>query len=159
MNKEYKSIFSNPKLEDEPLWRNTLSNFEFEEILFEGEAFKIKFSTKKFCRRWYVITKTFLYYKQNKGSQKVAGIIDLRRCTVRFNPPESSNSPFECVISVVKDGKFTRIFVRREEEILFWRKAFTPTCLFDDLPVRYVVNGEIGKGAFGKVRDYDDYIF
>lgn len=151
------SILNSSQTSDH-LW--TKPSQEFKECKtqakFAKSAYKISPSTSEISERFFKIKEHFLYYTKTSNYSKISGVCDLRWATVEFLPVESEkySSPVEITytILIVKNGRFTNIFLENEEELEIWRNALRSIAIMTDISSRFQSVGKIGRGGFSEVK-------
>lgn len=148
------SIF-NENTDGFKLWNKKCSDFANcnQDTEFEAEAWKPSTEKGSFARRCFAVKGTFLFYKKRKESKKASGILNLRWSTAKFNRVEDEElkEHFGYFLMLIKNSKYTRIFLKNKEEMERWRQALKEQCIMNDFEERYNLLEMIGKGAYGKV--------
>lgn len=155
----HESVF-NKILENsqQKIWSKSLPGFfdcNPELPAFEAQAYKPASDDPTAVEpRIFYIKKNYLYYKKHMSSSGIRGIADLSFMTVKFLEvkEEDVKTHFEFVLMLIRNDKFSRIFLENEEQVRRWREFLTPYCVMRDLRERYEVIEEIGCGGFAKVR-------
>lgn len=154
----YKSIFDNQDTsKNQKIWAKMLpgfSKFKTEQPNFEIKASKPSSKGKKMIEeRCFSIKKNYLYYRVKDSSNQIRGVCDLRFITARFLKIKEKDLKveFKFLLMLVRNMKYSRIFLRNESEVRLWRQHLAPYCVFNDFTEKYEVIGGIGYGSYGKV--------
>lgn len=153
----YRQSILNTSNSKSKIWTKPTLEFEQcdKEITFSTIAYKASSQRKtEFSERFFKIKGNFLFYTKSSNSNSVSGICDLRWATVEFLPLEKeilTCSSMRYTVLIVKNGRFTNIFLENEEDLELWRKALSPVTIMTDLFKRYDVVNQIGLGGFGEV--------
>lgn len=124
---------------------------------FSRNAYKVSASEKSsVSQRFFLIKGHFLYYKKNSNSSKISGVFDLRWATVKILPIDSQISTqieIGYTLLLVKNGRFTNIYLEGDDDVKAWREALSPVAIMTDLNSRFETHGKIGEGGFGEVKN------
>lgn len=148
------SIF-NENISDFKLWNKKCPEFANcdEEIFFETEAWKPSTEKGTFTQRWFALKGNYLFYKKRKEAKRISGIFDLQWSTAKFDrvADKQLQQHFGFVLVIIKNSKFTRIFLKDREDMEKWREALKLNCIMGDFEDRYTLLEMVGRGAYGKV--------
>lgn len=150
------SIFDSKDVTNYKLWSKKLPGLKTNDtISFSLSAAKKSKKGESYDSRPFYITKTgFLYYKKSKDSSAIRGAMDLkwaRACFEKLSEEETAGSKYTYSLMIVKNLKFTNLYLEDEEAVETWRKALSKHVALTDFHQRYSVLSMIGKGAFAKV--------
>lgn len=149
------SIFDEIESEDFKLWAKQDPNFKITSKMAEREleAYKQEKGSGTFVLRHYVLSKRKLAYKREPGISPISAIMDLNFTTANIVEVEDEEMKkhFSHFIMIIKNGKFTRIYVEDEEDARAWRAKLSRRCIMMDFTLKYEVLEVIGEGGVGKV--------
>lgn len=153
------SIFDtrdNRELKNYKLWNRKLPGLKISDpvkcVLLAAK--KSKSGDSFDMRPFYTTAKGFLYYKKSPDSSKIRGAMDLKWARIifsRLSKTEILESGFAFSVKIVKNLKFTTLYLKNEESVEKWRNALLSSAALTDFHTRYEVVDIIGKGAFAKV--------
>lgn len=161
------SIFDtrDPKeLKDYKLWNRKLPGLKISDpIQITLQAAKKAKDGESFDFRPFYVTKNgFLYYKKTPETPKIRGAMDLKWARIIFSKVEAREvfeSDFCYTVKIVKNLKFTTLYLRDKEDMEMWRDALLVHAAMTDFHEQYEVVDIIGKGAFAKVKFQNFNIF
>lgn len=137
------------------LWQKTNKDYNQKnraEFEFPGYRKKSVKEANSITRRHYLITGHFLVYKKTQNSASVKGILDLRWARVEFSTLKEETQGEIYEIKIIKNLKFTCVYVLNLEDLDQIRKQLARICLLTDFDEKYKLEGFISKGNFGTVR-------
>lgn len=157
------SIFDSNNVSNYKLWSKKLPGLKATDLIsFSLSAAKKAKKGKSFESRPFYITEAgYLYYKKSEDSTSIRGAMNLKWARAYFeklSEEESAGSEYKHSLMIVKNLKFTTLFLKDETAVEIWRKAISRHVAMTDFHQRYSVHSVIGKGAFAKVTK-NNYIF
>lgn len=123
-----------------------------EGVLLQSEAYMPSPTNPAVLRRrFFKVTNEALL--MHKGPDRTPRFLSLRWLAVSFFETDNPGirQHFQVVMMLIKNGKFSRVFLRNEEEKELWRRVLTPICTMTDFFQRYKVMEIIKEKLYSKV--------
>lgn len=144
------------ELKEYKLWNRKLPGLKISDPVSYSlfAAKKAKTGESFDLRPFYTTKPGFLYYKKSPESSKIRGAMDLKWARIRFeriNVQEAMETGFQYSVKIIKNLKFTTLYLKDEEAVEHWRGAMLKDAALTDFHDKYEVVDIIGKGAFAKV--------
>jgi hypothetical protein len=125
-------------------------------IVFSGPIGKRTNKEAKVADREYILTSSHLYYK-SESSDRLRGQLDLKWVRLawtendgRFGEVGEDEYPY--VIMLMRNGKYTEMFVKSKADLEIWLGKFKELVVFSGFYGRFRVVRFLGSGAYAKVR-------
>lgn len=106
--------------------------------------------------RFFFIRDNLLCYKKDQQSSQIRGWMNLAWSRVEFSEVESPELGAVYEIMLIRDEKFTCLYVKESEDLLKWNNALRKLCIQTDIKTRYELEGFLGKGSFGEVYEISE---
>lgn len=123
----------------------------------ESIAAKYLIANRKLETRSFFIKGNFFCYRKDNGKRKIKAYLDLDWAKIEFNELKEPKNPifeeYDFEIKILKQGKFSMIYVKDKEELKKWRNAFAKVnVILTDFHDEYKALKTIGRGGFSKVK-------
>lgn len=126
---------------------------------FEAPAYKKTSEKDGYTKRFFFIKENFLFYKKKENISKASGFMSLNWTSVEFNHHDGDDAEMLYEITFVRNGKFSCIYLKTEEELGSWMKALGRICIRTDFNRKFDVVGYIDSGSYGKVILFSKFFF
>ena len=138
------------------LWEAKVGPFS-EQPVCEGYLYKSNQTTVGLELRYFILQENYLIYKKTKESSVQTCVLRLENTKLDFpNKEQASSLPgvhreYRLSIKLTKNGKFSILHARNEEEYLQWMTHLSRMAIRSDLHSRYKMDRVLGEGNFALV--------